>query len=226
MTGSTILVADDSRTIRVQVRQILTTAGFDVVEAGTGQEALEQIEEQHPSLAIVDITMPDVDGYELCQTGCELAATDEAAAATESSREIAAYYLDRFVVSNADYARFINDGGYSQVELWPQEIWPNVLQFVDSTGHTGPRFWIDGKPSKHQDDHPVVGVSWYEANAYARWVGKRLPVAAEWQHASSWCTAKDGRAGNGRYPWSDSFDPSRYNTWFRGPGENGDDRPW
>ena len=68
MTGTTILVADDSRTIRVQVRQILTTAGFDVVEAGTGQEALEQIEDQHPSLAIVDINMPDVDGYELCQT--------------------------------------------------------------------------------------------------------------------------------------------------------------
>ncbi|MBT4866150.1 MAG: SUMF1/EgtB/PvdO family nonheme iron enzyme [Planctomycetaceae bacterium] len=151
--------------------------------------------------------------------GCELSATDEAAAATESSREITAYYLDRFAVSNADYARFVNDGGYGQVELWPQEIWPNVLQFVDSTGHTGPRFWVDGKPVKHQDDHPVVGISWYEANAYARWAGKRLPVAAEWQHASSWCTAKDGRAGNGRYPWGDSFDPSRCNTWFRGPGE-------
>jgi CheY-like chemotaxis protein len=68
MTGTTILVADDSRTIRVQVRQILTTAGFDVVEASTGQEALEQIEEQHPSLAIIDINMPEVDGYEVCQT--------------------------------------------------------------------------------------------------------------------------------------------------------------
>ena len=67
MTGSTILVADDSRTIRVQVRQILTTAGFDVVEASTGQEALEQIEEQHPSLAIIDINMPEVKGDEICR---------------------------------------------------------------------------------------------------------------------------------------------------------------
>ena len=68
MTGATILVADDSRTIRVQVRRILTTAGYDVIEASTGQEALDRIDEQHPSLAVVDINMPGVDGYEVCQT--------------------------------------------------------------------------------------------------------------------------------------------------------------
>ena len=68
MTGATILVADDSRTIRVQVRQILTTAGYHVIEASTGREALDRIDEQRPSLAVVDINMPDVDGYEVCQT--------------------------------------------------------------------------------------------------------------------------------------------------------------
>lgn len=151
--------------------------------------------------------------------GCELAATEGTEAQTGSPREIAGYYLDRFTVTNADYSRFVNDGGYGQVESCPQEIWPNVLQFVDSTGHTGPRFWIDGKPPKHRGDHPAVGVCWYEANAYVKWVGKRLPVAAEWQHASSWCTGKDGRDGNARYTWGDSFDPTRCNTWFRGPGE-------
>lgn len=147
------------------------------------------------------------------------AATDEANAADGTQHEIPGFYLDRCAVSNADYARFVNDGGYSQVELWPQEIWPNVLQFVDSTGHTGPRFWADGKPLKNRETHPVVGVCWYEANAYAKWAGKRLPVAAEWQHASSWCTGKDGRGGDARYPWGNSFDPSRCNTWFRGPGD-------
>jgi CheY-like chemotaxis protein len=68
MTGPTILVADDSRTIRLQVRQILTSAGYDVIEASSGREALDRIDEQHPSLAVVDINMPDVDGYEVCQT--------------------------------------------------------------------------------------------------------------------------------------------------------------
>ena len=68
MSGPTILVADDSRTIRVQVREILTGAGFDVVEASSGQEALDRIDEQCPSLAVVDVNMPDVDGYGVCQT--------------------------------------------------------------------------------------------------------------------------------------------------------------
>lgn len=68
MSGATILVADDSRTIRTQVRQILTEAGFNVVEASSGREALDRIDEQCPSLAVVDVNMPDVDGYGVCQT--------------------------------------------------------------------------------------------------------------------------------------------------------------
>lgn len=67
MSGATILVADDSRTVRVQVRQILTRAGYDVVEAGSGREALDRIDQQRPSLAVVDVNMPDVDGYGVCQ---------------------------------------------------------------------------------------------------------------------------------------------------------------
>jgi DNA-binding response OmpR family regulator len=50
----------------------LTTAGYDVIEASSGREALDRIDEQHPSLAVVDINMPDVDGYEVCQTLQEL----------------------------------------------------------------------------------------------------------------------------------------------------------
>jgi len=68
MSGATILVADDSRTIRTQVRQILTAAGFNVIEASSGQEALDQIDEQCPALAVVDVNMPEVDGYGVCQT--------------------------------------------------------------------------------------------------------------------------------------------------------------
>jgi CheY-like chemotaxis protein len=67
MSGTKILVVDDSRTIRVQVRQILSDAGYDVIEADSGSEALDQIEQQRPALAILDINMPDVDGYGVCQ---------------------------------------------------------------------------------------------------------------------------------------------------------------
>ncbi len=67
MNAPKILVADDSRTIRTQLRQLLTREGFEVVEADCGRAALEQIFAEPPLLAILDITMPDTDGYAVCQ---------------------------------------------------------------------------------------------------------------------------------------------------------------
>lgn len=127
-------------------------------------------------------------------------------------------YIDRFTVSNAEYAAFVAGGGYSRMELWPEAIWPNVLQFVDASGYPGPRYWRHGKPPKGRERHPVVGVCWYEARAYALWVGKRLPTGREWESASSWCCGVDGRKAN-RYPWGNSFDPKRANTWSAALGD-------
>lgn len=133
--------------------------------------------------------------------------------------QVSSIYLDRFAVTNEDFARFVADDGYSQTELWPQSIWPNLLQFVDSTGQSAPRFWSHGQPPKGKQQHPVVGVNWFEARAYARWCGKRLPTATEWEHAASWCGGRDGRTQQSRYPWGDTFVPDRANTWTGGPGE-------
>lgn len=136
-----------------------------------------------------------------------------------ASAFLPSFYLDRCAVTNADYARFVADGGYSQTDLWPREVWPKLLQFVDSTGQPGPRFWSGGKPPRKKERHPVVGICWFEANAYARWAGKRLPTGAEWEQASSWCSGKDGRGSRVKYPWGNSFDPARANTWSAGPGD-------
>lgn len=136
--------------------------------------------------------------------------------AAESGPAIAPFFLDRHAVSNADFAHFVNSGIYSEMELWPQEIWSNVMQFVDSTGLVGPRFWVNGRPPKKKENHPVVGITWYEASVYAAWVGKRLPTSAEWEFAGSWPSGLDGRSGKVRYPWGNSFDPSRANTWSGG----------
>lgn len=133
---------------------------------------------------------------------------------------VATMYVDRCAVTNADFAQFVASGGYSRSDLWPAEILPFVLQFVDSTGCPGPRFWVDGKPPVKKRNHPVVGVSWVEANAFACWAGKRLPSPAQWQRAGTWSGSRPG--SEAKYPWGNAFDSRRANTWS---SQNGDTVP-
>jgi iron(II)-dependent oxidoreductase len=128
-----------------------------------------------------------------------------------------AYYLDRYAVTNRQFLRFVQAGGYDHMEIWPQEVWPSLMRFTDRTARPGPRYWENGKFPTGKADHPVVGVSWYEALAYARWVGKRLPAAAEWQKAGGWPEQLSGGACS-RYPWGDIFDPRRANLGHCGSG--------
>lgn len=67
MSAPIVVVADDSRTIRLMVTRALEEGGYQVREAATGVEALAQISEERPFLAIVDINMPEMNGYELCE---------------------------------------------------------------------------------------------------------------------------------------------------------------
>lgn len=122
-------------------------------------------------------------------------------------------FMDRHPVTNADYRRFVASGGYTNPELWPADVLPSVLQFVDRTGSPGPKYWVGGKPPEDKLDHPVVGVCWYEANAYAVWAAKRLPTSAEWQRAGTWGKSRAHVPGESRYPWGDVYDPGRANTW-------------
>lgn len=62
-----VLVADDSRTIRIQLTQILSKAGYEVVTASDGRQAVDQIISESPFLVILDINMPELDGYGVCQ---------------------------------------------------------------------------------------------------------------------------------------------------------------
>ncbi len=131
---------------------------------------------------------------------------------------VAPVFLDRYPVTNRQYYEFVSGGGYEQLALWDAAVWTAVLAMTDRSGKPGPRYWVDGIYLAGEEDHPVVGVSWYEAAAYARWCGKRLASDAEWVKAGAWPLPAGGAAhGQRRYPWGDTIDRSKANLWGSGP---------
>ncbi len=157
-----------------------------------------------------------VPGGEVCLVSDTVIATHGGLELTANSDELVSVesiYLDRDCVTNADYSKFVQAGGYGDPQLWPENVLPNVLQFVDASGHPAPKHWTHCNPPADQLDHPVVGICWYEANAYATWAGKRLPSTEEWQRAGTWPKGHSGDGTEMRYPWGNAFDPSKANTW-------------
>jgi len=146
-------------------------------------------------------------------SGFDIAPTADQVVAAES------HYIDRNCVTNADYARFVQADGYGDPKYWPEQVLPNVLQFVDSTGQPGPKYWSNGNPPPQKLDHPVVGICWHEANAFANWAGKRLLQSDEWQRAGTWPKGHNGPGTELRYPWGNGFDPLKVNIWASGIGD-------
>lgn len=119
------------------------------------------------------------------------------------------YMIDNTPVTNEDYLMFIKDGGYKDYKFWLDEGW----QWLNSNNIEAPLYWdrdesgswfkCDFKGKRFIENfpnEPVTNVSFFEADAYARWSGKRLPTEAEWEKAASW----DEDKGIKRlYPWGD-----------------------
>lgn len=141
----------------------------------------------------------------------------DAPGSPERDVETGPFLLARHCVTNLDYQSFVDAGGYQNMELWPEEIWPHLINFVDQAGRPGPRFWRDGVHDQRRAREPVVGINYYEASAYARWAGYRLPAEAEWQMAASWRIRSEAHAGQ-RYPWGDGLDLRCCNIWCTGNG--------
>jgi iron(II)-dependent oxidoreductase len=150
------------------------------------------------------------------------------------ARDLHAFEIDRLPVTNGDFARFVEAGGYQRREWWSEAGWA----WRQEEGIERPLFWTDDG-EEHWFDRirpldrvlPVMHVSWYEADAYARSLGKRLPTEAEWEKAAGW----DEAAGVLReYPWGDeepddrhanldqtAFGPARAGAYPRGASPYG-----
>jgi iron(II)-dependent oxidoreductase len=118
---------------------------------------------------------------------------------------VPAFKLARVPVTNAEFARFVAEDGYARRELWSEEGW----HWREKENWTRPLDWrregADGwsvrgmfEACALEAEHPVTGISWHEAESYARFAGKRLPTEAEWEKAASW----DGERKR-RFAWGD-----------------------
>lgn len=123
--------------------------------------------------------------------------TDEAAWSYDNERprqeiQLAPFSIDAYPVTNGEYADFIDDGGYDDERHWSEA----GRAWLAQSGARAPKYW-DGERNARVErnmdriaplelDRPVCHVCYYEADAFAKWAGKRLPTEIEWEAAASW----------------------------------------
>jgi gamma-glutamyl hercynylcysteine S-oxide synthase len=143
--------------------------------------------------------------------------------------EVKPFEMSRTAVTNAEFLDFVRDDGYRRAEFWDQDGW----RWRQNAGAEHPVYWKPLSGDRWlrrnfdqlvplEDQLPVLHVNWYEASAYCRWAGRRLPTEAEWEMAASSEPVTDGQGIAERkrlYPWGDSPPtPERANLDWRNMG--------
>lgn len=137
--------------------------------------------------------------------------TDDRSEAYDNERprhlvQVQPFFIDVNPVTNGDFLGFISAGGYTRPEYWADA----GRRWLAESGAEAPKYWfasegrwmtrVMDRTGEVDPRHPVCHVSWYEAEAFARFAGKRLPTEIEWEAAASWDPATGRKQ---RFPWGD-----------------------
>jgi iron(II)-dependent oxidoreductase len=187
-----------------------------------------QHEYQHDETLLATLQLMDAPGYRpgipprrrgaelptemvLVEGGPFLLGTDDRSVAYDNERpahevHLPSFWIDAGPVTSGAYLAFIEDGGYERQECWSADGW----NWKREAGLVAPQGWERrhgtwqltrfGWPEPLNPRLPVQHVCYWEAEAFARWAGKRLPTETEWEKAASWDPARSRKR---RYPWGD-----------------------
>jgi ergothioneine biosynthesis protein EgtB len=158
------------------------------------------------NLAVVEGMLKIPGGlYELGFSGSDFCYDNEL---PEHKTYLNAYEIDTYPVTNKQFMQFIDAGGYEDYRFWLSDGW----DIVKEKKGDAPLYWqkMEGYwykkdfagLNKISADEPVTNVSYYEADAYSKWAGKRLPTEAEWEKAASWNEDLEKKT---IYPWGDEL---------------------